>query len=93
MIDFNVSSSSPSWSAQQIQNSESILKYLKGLEKHPSIIFGPPWQARQTSFGTCLDFRFQYAPYKKQHVKKICGRILDLAWLKFTMAALILNMP
>ena len=27
--------------------------------------------------------------YKKQPVKKIWGRILDLAWLKFAVAALI----
>ena len=27
--------------------------------------------------------------YKKQPVKKIWGRILDLAWLKFTMVALV----
>ena len=27
-------------------------------------------------------------PYKKQPVKKIWGRILDLAWLKFAVAAL-----
>ena len=26
--------------------------------------------------------------YKKQPVKKICGRILDLAWLKFAVMAL-----
>ena len=26
--------------------------------------------------------------YKKQPVKKICGRILDLAWLKFAVAVL-----
>ena len=26
--------------------------------------------------------------YKKQPIKKICGRILDLAWLKFAVAAL-----
>ena len=29
--------------------------------------------------------------YKKQLVKKICGRILDLAWLKFAVAALNQN--
>ena len=28
--------------------------------------------------------------YKKQPVKKFWGRIMDLAWLKFTMAALLL---
>ena len=39
--------------------------------------------------GPCLDFGFQYAlKYKKQHVKKIWGRILGLAWLKFARAAL-----
>ena len=27
--------------------------------------------------------------YKKQPVKKFWGRILDLAWLKFTVAALV----
>ena len=29
--------------------------------------------------------------YKKQPVKKIWGRILDLAWLKFAVAALTSN--
>ena len=33
--------------------------------------------------------------YKKQPVKKFLGRILDLAWLKFAVAALssILSLP
>ena len=38
-------------------------------------------------------FRFwaSIRSYKKQPVKKIWGRILDLAWLKFTVAALKLS--
>ena len=31
--------------------------------------------------------------YKKQLVKKFWGKILDLAWLKFAAAALMLDMP
>ena len=32
--------------------------------------------------------RFQYALIRNNQSKKICGRILDLAWLKFAVAAL-----
>ena len=52
---------------------------------------GPPRQTRQARFGPCLDFGFQYArSYKKQPVKKILGRILALALLKFAVAALFI---
>ena len=33
-------------------------------------------------------FWFSIPSYKKQPVKKIWGRILDLAWLKFAVAAM-----
>ena len=39
-------------------------------------------QVRHGWFGPCL--------VKKQLVKKIWGRILDIAWLKFAVAALLL---
>ena len=45
-------------------------------------------QGSQARFGPCLDFGYQYALIRNNQSKKICGRILDLAWLKFTMAAL-----
>ena len=48
---------------------------------------GAPRLARPPKPG--LDFGFQYAlTYKKQPIKKIWGRILGLAWLKFAVAPL-----
>ena len=55
-----------------------------------SRLTGPPRLARPPRPGPCLDFGFKYA--KKQPVKKNWGRILGLAWLKFTVASLRLNM-
>ena len=45
-------------------------------------------QPRQPMTAPCLYFRFQYALIRNNPVKKIWGRILDLAWLKFALAAL-----
>ena len=50
---------------------------------------GPPRHPRQASIGPCLDFGFQYVlSYKKQLVKNL-SRILDIAWIKVPVAALI----
>ena len=53
------------------------------------LILGPPQQERQARFGPCLDFGFQYPLIRNNRSKKIWGRILDLAWLKVAVAALI----
>ena len=47
---------------------------------------------RQARFCPCLDFGFQYALIRNKWSKKIRGRILDLASLKFAMAALFIIM-
>ena len=49
---------------------------------------GPPRQAR---FGPCLDSGFQYTLIRSNRSKKIRGRMLDLAWLKFAVEALPKN--
>ena len=51
-------------------------------------IAGPPQQARQSRFGPCIDFVFQYALIRNNWSKKIWGKIFDLAWLKNGVAAL-----
>ena len=53
-----------------------------------SLPTGPPRQARLARFGPCPDFGFQYVLIRNKRSKKILGRILDLAWLKFAVAAL-----
>ena len=49
---------------------------------------GSPQQARQARFSPWLDFGFQYALIRNNWPKTFLGTILDLAWLKFAMAAL-----
>ena len=43
---------------------------------------------RQGKVWSLPSFWFSICSYKKQQVKKIWGRILDLAWLKLTVVAL-----
>ena len=49
----------------------------------PFVCSSPPRQARQARFLVSI------RSYKQQPVKIFVGRILDLAWLKFTVAALM----
>ena len=65
-----------------------------GSEKRTDIgnlLVGPPRQGRQARFGPCLDFGFLIRSFEKQPVKKFWGEILDLACLKFAVAALKLK--
>ena len=59
--------------------------------KYGYIIYsGPPRQARPPRLGPCLHFGFQYDLIKNSRSKQFgVQRILDLAWLKFAVAALI----
>ena len=54
----------------------------------------PPWQSRAATAGKApkawalTSFWVSISSYKKQLVKKISGRILGLAWLKFAVVSL-----
>ena len=50
---------------------------------------GAPRLARPPRPGPCLDFGFQYARIRNNRSKKIWGRILGLACLKFAVASLL----
>ena len=56
------------------------------------LLTGPPRLARPPRPGPCLDFGFQDALTRNNWSKKNWDRILGLAWLKFTVASLRLNM-
>ena len=65
-------------------------QFMSELYCHPSLSSGPPRLARPPRPRPCLDFGFQYAHIRNNRSKKISGRILGLAWLKFAVASLIM---